>query len=110
MRHIFIVGSKGIPGAYGGYETFVDKLTEYHQNTQDLKYHVACKAAETGEFEYHNARCFKIKVPNIGAAQAIFYDVSALRDVCKYIRTHQIRNPIVYILACRIGQIGRAHV
>ena len=24
MRHVFIVGSKGIPGAYGGYETFVD--------------------------------------------------------------------------------------
>ena len=31
MRHVFIVGSKGIPGAYGGFETFVDKLTEYHQ-------------------------------------------------------------------------------
>ena len=28
MQHVFIVGSKGIPGAYGGYETFVDKLTE----------------------------------------------------------------------------------
>lgn len=31
VQHIFIVGSKGIPGAYGGYETFVDKLTECHQ-------------------------------------------------------------------------------
>ena len=30
MQHVFIVGSKGIPGHYGGYETFVDKLTEYH--------------------------------------------------------------------------------
>ena len=27
-QHIFIVGSKGIPGNYGGYETFVDRLTE----------------------------------------------------------------------------------
>ena len=26
VQHIFIVGSKGIPGNYGGYETFVDKL------------------------------------------------------------------------------------
>ena len=32
MQHVFIIGSKGIPGAYGGYETFVDKLTEYHQD------------------------------------------------------------------------------
>ena len=36
MQHVFIVGSKGIPGAYGGYETFVDKLTEYHQNHPEL--------------------------------------------------------------------------
>lgn len=103
MQHIFIVGSKGIPGAYGGYETFVDKLTEYHQDHKELKYHVACKAAEEGEFEYHNARCFKVKVPNLGSAQAILYDVAALRKVCSYIREHKIEHPIVYILACRIG-------
>ena len=29
-QHMFIVGSKGIPDNYGGYEMFVDKLTEYH--------------------------------------------------------------------------------
>lgn len=103
MQHVFIVGSKGIPSAYGGYETFVDKLTEYHQKNPDLKYHVACKGAETGEFEYHNARCFKIKVPEIGSAQAIYYDVAALKDCCAYIRKNHIKNPIVYILACRIG-------
>ena len=25
-QHVFIVGSKGIPAEYGGFETFVDKL------------------------------------------------------------------------------------
>lgn len=103
MQHIFIVGSKGIPGAYGGYETFVDKLTEHHQDHPLLKYHVACKGTEDGEFVYHNARCFRIKVPNIGPAQAIWYDVAALEHCCKYIRDHHIPHPIVYILACRIG-------
>ena len=103
MQHIFIIGSKGIPGAYGGYETFVDKLTEYHQNNENLKYHVACKDTKKGEETYHNARCFHIKVPNIGAAQAIYYDVAALADCCRYIKANKIPNPIVYILACRIG-------
>ena len=103
VQHVFIVGSKGIPGAYGGYETFVDKLTEYHQGKQDIKYHVACKSDKNGEFEYQNARCFQVKVPNIGPAQAIYYDVVALQQCCKYIKEHEIKNPIVYILACRIG-------
>lgn len=103
MQHTFIVGSKGIPGAYGGYETFVDKLTEYHQSNTDIKYHVACKSTKNSEFEYHNARCFNVKVPNIGAAQAIYYDVSALKACCKYIKNNNIEKPIVYILACRIG-------
>lgn len=103
MQHVFIVGSKGIPGAYGGYETFVDKLTEYHQNHPELKYHVACKDTETREEIYHNARCFHINVPNIGPAQAIYYDVAALDACCKYIQENHIEKPIVYILACRIG-------
>lgn len=103
VQHVFIVGSKGIPGNYGGYETFVDKLTEYHQNNPSLKYHVACKAEDTKTFEYHNADCFDVKVPDIGPAQAIYYDVAALNYCVKYIKQHNIQHPIVYILACRIG-------
>lgn len=118
MQHVFIVGSKSI-GAYGGYETFVYKLTEYHQNNTDIKYHIACKANGDGcmdeskldnvkyldesEFEFNNAHCFKLNVPNIGPAQAIYYDVAALKYCCKYIKEHNIEKPIVYILACRIG-------
>ena len=110
MQHVFIVGSKGIPGAYGGYETFVDKLTEYHQDRTDLKYHVACKDTQTKEDLYHNARCFHIKVPNIGPAQAIWYDVAALRACCKYIKANKIEKPVVYILACRIGPFMKGFV
>lgn len=102
-QHVFIVGSKGIPGNYGGYETFVDKLTEYHRHEPALKYHVACKAKEKGRFVYHNADCFKVKVPDIGPVQAIYYDVAALNDCVAYIRRNRIPHPIVYILACRIG-------
>lgn len=110
MQHIFIIGSKGIPSNYGGYETFVDKLTEYHQNNTDIKYHIACKSDKNDEFEYHNARCFNVKVPNIGAAQAIYYDITAFKTVCKYIKKNKIETPIVYVLACRMGPFFNKYV
>jgi rhamnosyltransferase len=47
IQHVFLVGAKSL-GAYGGYETFINKLTEYHQNDDGLKYHVACKANGDG--------------------------------------------------------------
>ena len=45
-QHVFLIGAKSL-GAYGGYETFVDKLTEYHQKN-GIKYHVAVKANGQG--------------------------------------------------------------
>lgn len=119
VQHVFLVGAKSL-GAYGGYETFINKLTEYHQNNEKIKYHVACKANGDGcmdpsktegaeiisenEFIYHNAECFRIHVPEkLGPAQAIYYDIAALKESCKIIREERIKHPIVYIMACRIG-------
>ena len=122
VQHVYLVGAKSL-GAYGGYETFVYKLTEYHQNKKNIKYHVACKANGDGcmdetkvdgvtrindhEFEFHNAHCFKIDVPQIGPAQAIYYDVAALKACCEHIKKNHIAHPIVYIMACRIGPFAR---
>lgn len=108
-KNIFIIGSKGM-GNYGGYETFVEKLTEYHMNNKNLKYHIAWKAKDNKEFEKNNARCFNIKVPNIGPAQAIYYDIAALSNCCKYIKKNNIEKPIIYILACRIGPFMKHYV
>jgi len=127
VQHIFLIGAKNL-GTYGGYETFVNKITEYHQHDSRLKYHVACKANGDGymdetklqgvtelvrnkngrviEFTYHNARCFKVSTPDIGSAQAICYDIAALKQSCKYIRENHIAHPIVYIMACRIGPLA----
>lgn len=44
MKSVYIIGSKGIPANYGGFETFVEKLTE-NQKNKNIKYFVAC----TGE-------------------------------------------------------------
>ena len=122
IQHVYLVGAKSL-GAYGGYETFIYKLTEYHQYNKKIKYHVACKANGDGymdesklegaalindhEFEFHNAHCFKIDVPQIGLAQAIYYDVAALKMCCKHIRKNHIQHPIVYIMACRIGPFAK---
>lgn len=102
MKHIFIIGSKGIPAKYGGFETFVEKLTE-GKKSKEIKYHVSCLADDYEDFEYNGARCFNIKVPNIGSAKAVYYDILALKESIKYIKNNNIKNSVVYILACRIG-------
>lgn len=119
IQHVFLVGAKSL-GAYGGYETFINKLTEYHQNDTRIKYHVACKAngdgsidvdqmegaVRTGKktFSYHNADCFQISIPEkMGPAQAIYYDIKALEECCHIIKEQKIKNAVVYIMACRIG-------
>lgn len=102
MKNVFIIGSKGIPANYGGFETFVEKLTE-GKVSKEIKYHVACMANNSDEFEHNNARCFNVNVPNIGPAKAVYYDIIALRRCIDYIKRNNLNEAIIYILACRIG-------
>lgn len=120
---VMLVGAKSV-GFYGGYESFVSKLLEYHENDNRIYYYVACKANGQGamdestlegvhklsdsEFIYKNAHCFKIDIPEkLGSAQAIYYDVMSLKRCCELIERDHIENPIVYIMACRIGPFMR---
>ena len=102
IQNVYIIGSKGIPANYGGFETFVENLTKKRVN-KNIKYHVACMAKDANEFEHNDARCFNINVPNIGPAKAVYYDVKALKESIKHIKENKVENAIVYILACRIG-------
>lgn len=107
-KHVFIVGCKGIPTRYGGFETFVDKLTEYRTD-ENIQYHVARILddkeydPQNTEYQYNNAHCFDIKQRTGGPARAIFYDIDAIKYCINFIKEHNIKNPIVYVLACRIG-------
>lgn len=107
-KHVFIVGCKGIPTRYGGFETFVDKLTEYRTD-ENIQYHVARILddkeynPQNTEYEYNNAHCFDIKQRTGGPARAIFYDIDAIKYCINFIKEHNIKDPIVYLLACRIG-------
>ena len=101
-QHVFIVGSKGIPAEYGGFETFVDKLVQ-NQSTDEIQYHVARMSDRNDEFEYLGARVFNVNVPKIGPAKAVVYDLLALRASIKYCKEMYIPRPIFYVLASRIG-------
>lgn len=106
-KHVFIIGSKGIPAQYGGFETFVEKLTEY-QKDESIQYYVACMNAKRKRFKHNGAKCFNVTVPDIGSAKAIYYDIAALKWCIRYIKAHSIQNAVIYVLACRIGPfIGR---
>lgn len=126
VRHVYIIGSKSV-GLYGGFESFVMNLLQQHKDNKNIKYHVACKANGEGymdlrkldnytsindnEFTYCNSHCFLIKVPEkLGSAQAIFYDIRALKWCCEHIEKNHIENPIVYILASRIGPFEKNYV
>lgn len=41
MQDVFIIGSRGLPAKYGGFETFVEELIS-HQSSKNIRYHVAC--------------------------------------------------------------------
>lgn len=111
MKNVFIIGSKGIPAKYGGFETFVEKLTE-NKIKEEIQYHVACQSDNQDVFYHNNARCFNVKVPNIGPAKAVLYDMFALNRVIKYIEDNaqEFNDVTVYILACRIGPFMKYYV
>ncbi|WP_270302335.1 DUF1972 domain-containing protein [Baileyella intestinalis] len=126
MQDVFIIGSKGL-GNYGGYETLVTKLIDYHSSNPNIRYHIACKANGTGcmdekklpgaktvsphHFKYGNAICYKVPVKEqFKSAQAIFYDIDSLKWAINHIKKHHIEHPIVYVLTCRIGPFFEKYV
>ena len=48
-KSVYIIGAKGIPAKYGGFETFVEKLTE-NQKNKDIHYFVACTRENSAKF------------------------------------------------------------
>ena len=84
MKNVFIIGSKGIPAKYGGFETFVDELV-CRQVDKNIQYHVSCLSNNNETFKYKSANCFNVKVPNIGPAKAVYYDIAALKYCVSYI-------------------------
>lgn len=108
MTHVFIVGSKGIPAKYGGFETFVENLTAGKQ-ASEIRYHVSCMCNEEKHFVHNDADCFNVRVPLPGAPGRIFHVGLVLQQVERWLRANPKENAIVYILGCRIGPLLIPH-
>lgn len=104
MQHVFIIGSRGLPAQYGGFETFVDQLVS-HQVSPDIQYHVACLSNDQTyqHFDYKGVDCFTIKAPKLGPARVIAYDMMAINYALKLIKKQGIEQPIFYVLGNTIG-------
>lgn len=104
MKHVFIIGSRGLPAKYGGFETFVEKLVEKQVSSQ-IQYHVACLSDTEAfhHFDYKGADCFTIKPAQLGPARVIAYDMMAIRYSLSLVKKKQITQPIFYILGNTIG-------
>ena len=104
MRHVFIIGSRGLPAKYGGFETFVEKLVENKVSSQ-IQYHVACLSDDEvfHHFDYKGVDCFTVKAPQLGPARVIAYDMMAINYSLKLVQEQQIERPIFYILGNTIG-------
>lgn len=108
MVHVFIIGSKGIPARYGGFETFVENLT-FGRKSENIKYHVSCMNNNEKHFEYNGADCFNVRVPIDGAPGRIMHVGLALNAVENWIKQNTATHVIVYILGCRIGPLLIPH-
>lgn len=105
MQDVFIIGSRGLPAQYGGFETFVEELVK-HRQSKMIRYHVAClDDQETGRhFDYWGADCFTVKVsPKLGPARVIAYDLKAIAYALDLIKEQALAHPVFYILGNTIG-------
>lgn len=101
-NNIFILGSKGIPAKYGGFETFVEELVT-RKREEKINYFVTCLSNTNEIKKINDTTCFHIKVPKLGSATAVLYDLLSLNYVLKYIKNNKVENAKIYVLACRIG-------
>ncbi|HEP6597897.1 TPA: DUF1972 domain-containing protein [Streptococcus pyogenes] len=104
MQDVFIIGSRGLPAKYGGFETFVEELIS-HQSSKNIRYHVACLSDTKHKvhFDYKGADCFYLNPPKLGPARVIAYDMMAITYALSYSDQNQLQNPIFYVLGNTVG-------
>jgi glycosyltransferase involved in cell wall biosynthesis len=95
-RRLAILGCRGIPARYGGFETFAEELA-VRLVARGLSVTVFCQQPERGDAprQHRGVRLEHVRVPRLGPASALLYDVLALRRA----RDHDV----VYMLGYGAG-------
>ena len=76
--HIAILGARGIPARYGGFETFVDELSR-RLVTRGIRVTVYCEADETPAMDsYEGVELVHVPANAPGPARTIVYDIACL--------------------------------
>lgn len=106
MQNVYIIGSRGLPAKYGGFETFVQELVTRKQDSR-IVYHVACLSDEGSyqHFDFQGTDCFTICPPQLGPARVIAYDTMALNYALKLAEKSGSERPVFYILGNTMGPL-----
>ena len=95
---VYIIGSKGIPAKYGGFETFAERLIA--GKSGGIEYVVTGMANWNESYEYLGAQCVQFKTKD-SAFGRMTHMIRALSFVFKDSKKSQ--KSAVYILGCRAG-------
>ena len=79
MKHVMILGTRGIPAQHGGFETFAEQLSLYLVNL-GWQVTVYCQVSDSSEIKeefWRGVRLVKIPVSISGPAATILYDMKA---------------------------------
>ncbi|NYS48863.1 DUF1972 domain-containing protein [Streptococcus danieliae] len=108
MQDVYLIGSRGLPAKYGGFETFVQELVTRKQDPR-IVYHVACLSDEGSyqHFDFQGTDCFTICPPQLGPARVIAYDTMALHYALKLAEASVSDKPVFYILGNTMGPLIR---
>ncbi len=77
-RRLAILGCRGIPAAYGGFETFAEEIA-VRLSERDIEVTVYCESSSDRQLdEYKGIRLKYIKAPSIGVLTTVFFDIRCL--------------------------------
>ena len=75
LQRIAILGSRGIPARYGGFETFAQEIAV---RLVSCDVHVTVYCENSGPADYHGVRLEYVKARNLGPFSTILFDVHCL--------------------------------
>lgn len=103
-KNIFVIGSQGYNKNYGGWETFVKNFADFYDKEKaniyvtEISYDKDCS-----EYQSNEINCLPVYTKKTGSATMMIYSIKSLYYVKKYIKEHNLKNAIIYVLGLKMG-------